>query len=51
MISYYHWTGAASGFEKFMDSTGFGVRFMMSIIGVAVKLLWAKIDTSKIFHP
>ena len=50
MISYYHWTGQNSAgqstaFETFMDSRGFGVRFMMSALGVVVKLLWSRIDT------
>ena len=50
MISYYHWTGENSAgqstaFETFMDSRGFGVRFMMSAVGVVVKLLWSRIDT------
>ncbi|CZR58679.1 uncharacterized protein PAC_08571 [Phialocephala subalpina] len=50
MISYYHWSGAnaegeSSGFETFMDSRDFGVRFMMAVVGVAIKLLWSRIDT------
>ncbi|RDL38532.1 uncharacterized protein BP5553_02872 [Venustampulla echinocandica] len=50
LISYYHWTGPdpitglSSGFEKFMDSEGFGVRFMMTSLGVVVKIVWSYID-------
>ncbi|KAL5329724.1 hypothetical protein ACEPPN_003239 [Leptodophora sp. 'Broadleaf-Isolate-01'] len=44
LISYYHWTSADTGFERFMDSQGFGVRFMMTGLGVAVKLFWSGID-------
>jgi hypothetical protein len=54
MISYYHWTGAnaaghSTAFETYMDSRGFGVRFMMAVVGVAVKLLWSWIDTGTHF--
>jgi hypothetical protein len=51
VITYYHWTGPdpitgkSSGFESFMDSQGFGIRFMMTAVGVGVKLAWANIDT------
>jgi len=44
MISYYHWTSADTAFERFMNSQGFGVRFMMTGLGVAVKLFWSGID-------
>jgi hypothetical protein len=53
LITYYHWTGPdpvtkkSTGFESFMDSQGFGVRFMMSILGVGIKLLWGGIDSGK----
>jgi hypothetical protein len=51
LITYYHWTGPdpttgkSTGFETFMDSQGFGVRFMMTILGVGIKLLWNSLDT------
>jgi hypothetical protein len=49
LITYYHWTGPvtgkSTGFETFMDSQGFGVRFMMTILGVGIKLLWNSVDT------
>lgn len=50
LITYYHWTGPdpvtgkSSGFEQFMDSEGFGVRFMMTALGVVIKLFWSTID-------
>lgn len=49
LISYYHWTSADTGFERFMDSQGFGVRFMMTGLGVAVKLFWSGIDQGSSF--
>ncbi|KAH6670450.1 hypothetical protein B0J14DRAFT_447150, partial [Halenospora varia] len=51
LITYYHYTGPdpvtgiSSGFETFMDSQSFEVRFMMTALGVAIKLLWSHIDT------
>jgi hypothetical protein len=54
LITYYHWTGPdlvtgkSNGFEQFMDSEGFGVRFMMTALGV-IKLFWSKIDQG--MHP
>ncbi|KAK0103384.1 hypothetical protein ONS95_005410 [Cadophora gregata] len=44
LISYYHWTSADTAFERFMNSQDFGVRFMMTALGVAVKLFWSGID-------
>lgn len=49
IITYYHWTGPdaagnMTGFERFMDSQGFGVRFMMTALGVVIKLLWSNVD-------
>lgn len=50
IITYYHWTGPdpvtgkTTGFETFMDSQGFGVRFMMTALGVVIKLLWSNVD-------
>ncbi len=51
LISYYHWTSADTGFERFMDSQGFGVRFMMTGLGVAVKLFWSGIDQGPFLSP
>ncbi|KAJ5038895.1 uncharacterized protein L3040_006574 [Drepanopeziza brunnea f. sp. 'multigermtubi'] len=44
LIAYYHWTSADTGFERFMNSQGFGVKFMMTSLGVIVKLFWGGID-------
>ena len=55
LISYYHWTGPdpitgkSTGFETFMDSQGFGVRFMMTGLGVGIKLLWTNVDSGTPF--
>jgi hypothetical protein len=50
LISYYHWSEGDihHGFEKFMDSSSFGVRFMMTVLGVVLKLFWSNIDQGKI---
>ncbi|KAI9157967.1 hypothetical protein HJFPF1_05952 [Paramyrothecium foliicola] len=40
LILYYVNTYYHSSFEKFMDSQGFGVRFLFSTVGVIVVLLW-----------
>jgi hypothetical protein len=53
LVTYYHWTSGNTGFERFMDSQGFGVRFMMSALGLVVKLFWSNIDQGKtisLFH-
>jgi hypothetical protein len=47
MISFYYHTTKDSGFERFMDSEGFGVRFLMTLIGAGTNLLWSKIDSGK----
>jgi hypothetical protein len=46
LISYYHWSDGDihHGFEHFMDSGGFGVRFMMTALGVVLKLFWSNLD-------
>lgn len=44
LIAYYHWSSGETGFEFFMDSQGFGVRFMMAAVGVLLKTLWSSID-------
>lgn len=50
LLTYYHWTGPdpvtgkSSGFETFMDSGSFEVKFMMTALGVVIKLFWSKID-------
>ena len=49
LISYYHWSEGDihHGFEKFMDSNGFGVRFMMTMLGVVLKMFWSNLDQGK----
>jgi hypothetical protein len=47
MISFYYHNAEDSGFERFMDSEGFGVRFLMTVIGAGTNLLWSKIDSGK----
>ena len=51
LICYYHWsTGDIHhGFEHFMDSGGFGVRFMMTALGVVLKMFWSNLDQG--MHP
>ena len=51
IVIYYHWTSGNTGFERFMDSQGFGIRFMMSALGVAVGQFWSYIDQGKIYSP
>jgi hypothetical protein len=42
-IIYYKLTDNPGGFERFMDSQGFGVRFLFTSIGVIIKLYWSSI--------
>ncbi|KAL3425230.1 hypothetical protein PVAG01_04511 [Phlyctema vagabunda] len=44
LVTYYHWTSGDTGFERFMDSQEFGVKFLMTVVGVIIKLFWANID-------
>jgi len=44
LITYYYWTSGTTGFESFMDSQGFGIRFMMTFVGVVIKTIWGNID-------
>jgi hypothetical protein len=43
VVVYYKLTDYDSTFEHFMDSQGFGVRFLFTSIGVLIKLYWNKI--------
>lgn len=43
IIVYYKLTDRPDGFERFMDSQGFGVRFLFTAIGVIIKLYWGSI--------
>lgn len=40
-----------SGFEKFMDSQGFGVRFLFTFVGVMISRFWASIFKGEIVPP
>ena len=40
VIVYYKITDYDSGFEHFMDSQGFGVRFLFTFVGVIIKFYW-----------
>ncbi|KAI9782835.1 MAG: hypothetical protein M1839_004586 [Geoglossum umbratile] len=44
MILYYQQTESDSGFERFMDSQGFGVSFLMTSIGVLIKSYWTAVE-------
>jgi hypothetical protein len=43
LIIYYKLSFTNSGFESFMDSQGFGVRFLFTSVGVIIKLYWSSI--------
>jgi hypothetical protein len=49
VIAAYYETAADTGFNRFMNSEGFGVRFFMTAVGTGVNLLWSRIDTGKSF--
>jgi hypothetical protein len=51
VIVYYKLTDYDSGFEHFMDSQGFGVRFLFTSIGVIIKLYWNKIFGGNTIKP
>lgn len=48
IIIYYKLTDSSTSFERFMDSQGFGVRFLFTLIGVGVKLYWELIFKSMV---
>lgn len=43
LIVAYRYTGGDNGFETFMDSQGFGVRFLFTLIGVTINLFWSTV--------
>jgi hypothetical protein len=43
LILAYHYTSGDNGFEQFMDSQGFGVRFLFTLVGVVISLYWRSI--------
>ncbi|KAH8799705.1 hypothetical protein F5884DRAFT_810952 [Xylogone sp. PMI_703] len=46
VIIYYKMVYADTGLERFMDSQGFGVRFLFTAIGVIIKQYWSKVFES-----
>lgn len=42
IVYYYNYSGK-NEFERFMDSQGFGVRFLFTAVGVLVKVYWDKL--------
>ncbi|KAI9774087.1 MAG: hypothetical protein M1840_005180 [Geoglossum simile] len=44
LVLYYGLRAEDTGFERFMDSDGFGVSFLMTAIGMAIKCYWTKIE-------
>ena len=47
LVVYYNQTGGDTGFERFMDSDTFGVKFLFTAVGVAVKMYWTVLDDGK----
>jgi len=43
VILYYKLRNNGDGFERFMDSQVFGVKFLFTLIGVLIKLYWSSI--------
>jgi hypothetical protein len=43
IIIYYRMTDSTNRFENFMDSQGFGVRFLFTSIGVIIRYCWGTI--------
>ena len=48
LISYYYKVGADSGFERFMDSQGFGPRFVLAIVGMIIQSQWRRLERGKL---
>ncbi|KAL8746276.1 MAG: hypothetical protein Q9190_001675 [Brigantiaea leucoxantha] len=52
LIIYYNRTAGNTGFERFMDSQSFGVTFLFTAIGVALKVYWRVLDDNlRAIHP
>jgi hypothetical protein len=51
LIIYYNRTGGDTGFERFMDSQAFGVSFLLTAIGVILKMYWSLLDDGKSITP
>ena len=44
LVVYYNQTGGDTAFERFMDSTSFGVTALFTSIGVIIKMYWSLLD-------
>ncbi|TGO39607.1 hypothetical protein BHYA_0051g00480 [Botrytis hyacinthi] len=44
VVAEYYQTNANTGFNRFMNSQGFGVRFFMTALGTGINLLWSRVD-------
>lgn len=51
LLSYYHWTSGDTAFERFMDSSGFSVRIMLTSLGLMISLIWDRIDSGMSSFP
>lgn len=40
LILAYHYKSGENGFEQFMDSQGFGARFLFTLVGVIISFYW-----------
>jgi hypothetical protein len=47
-LVYYHQNKANNAFERFMDGQSIGVRAMMVMIGVVIKIFWQKTEQSEL---
>jgi hypothetical protein len=47
LILYYNLTTGDTPFERFMDTQTFGVRFVFTLIGMAITLFWSTFFTSE----
>lgn len=44
VVAEYYQTNANTGFNRFMNSQGFGVRFFMTALGTGTNLMWSRVD-------
>lgn len=47
LILYYNNTGGDTGFENFLDSQSFGVRFVFTLVGICITFFWSSFFTSE----
>jgi hypothetical protein len=50
LILYYAQTGGDTGFERFLDSDSFGVRFLFTSFGVIISFSWSSFFDSKLLR-